>query len=167
MNKPLCVLIVSVALAGCSGTGNKVLQDFGLQDRPEGYVSGSDRVVERLADIGKTELNRLNLADRRGEIMYDDEDPLHGKYYKKLKVYERFYTLDANSTGRTAANDQRGYVGYIEYAYQMYEGPRKNTRAEAMAELADIPTGEDGRETYRYRFNSAGSWNGGKGEKLR
>ena len=167
MKKPLYVLMVMVLMAGCGGTGNKVLQDFGIQDRPDDYVSGSDKVVARLNDVGKSELKRLNLLDRRGEILYDNSDALRGKYYKQLKVYERFYPIEANSTGRTAGNDERGYVGYIEYVYQMYEGPRKNTRAEAMAELADIPTGDDGRETYRYRFNSAGTWSGGKGEKVR
>ena len=161
------VLLAGAFAAGCAGTADKVLQDFGIRDRPEGYVSGSDRVMARLNEVGKSEVNRLNLQDRRGEIRYDGEDALHGKYYKVMKVYERFYPLDANASGRTAANSERGFVGYIEYSYQFYQGPRKGTRAEAGAEVADIPTGEWGRETYRYRFNSAGLWNGRKGELMR
>lgn len=167
MKKLACVFVACVCVSGCGGTADKVLQDFGIQERPEGYVSGSDRVMERLNDVGKSELKRLNLKDRRGEVRYDDTDPLYGKYYKVVKVYERFYPLDANASGRTSGKRERGFVGYIEYSYSYYEGPRKSSRAEAAAQLADIPTGEGGRETYRYRFNSGGMWNGGKGELVR
>jgi len=163
------IVAVLVLVAGCSsdGGGNKVLQDFGLQERPEDYVSGTDEVLARLKDVGATELDRLNRDDRDGDILYDDTDELHGKYYKTVKIYDRFYTVDANSTGKNSFNDQRGYVGYIEYVYELHESPRKNSRAEAIAELATIPSGEDGRETYRYRFDSSGSWNGANGELVR
>lgn len=167
MKKLACVFVACVCVSGCGGTADKVLQDFGIKDRPEGYVSGSDRVMERLNDVGKSELKRLNLKDRRGEVRYDDTDPLYGKYYRVVKVYERFYPLDANASGRTSGKRERGFVGYIEYSYSYHESPRKNSRAEAAAQLADIPTGEGGRETYRYRFNSGGMWNGGKGELVR
>lgn len=167
MKRLACVFVVCVCIAGCGGAANKVLQDFGIQNRPEGYVSGSDRVMERMNDVGKSELNRLNLQNRRGEVRYDDTDRLHGKYYKVVKVYERFYPLDANASGRTSAKRQRGFVGYIDYSYSYYESPRKTLRAEAAIEVADIPTGEGGRETYRYRFDAAGTWNGGKGELIR
>lgn len=161
-------LTVSAVLTGCSsGAGSKVLQDFGLQERPEGYVSGSERVFDRLNDVGKTELSRLNREDRDGEIRYDDIEALRGKYYKVVKVYNRYYPLDSNPSSRTSVDSRRGYVGYIEYAFEYYEGPRRNTRAEAIAELAVIPSGERGRETYRYRFNTSGVWNGAKGERSR
>lgn len=170
MKRLACTIVVSTLLLGCAGGdggGSKVLQDFGLQDRPEGYVSGSERVRERLNDVGKTELSRLNRADRNGEILYDDAQALRGKYYKRVKVYKRYYPVDANAVGRTSFNDERGFVGYVEYTFEYYESPRKNSRAEAIAELADIPSGEGGRGTYRYRFNSSGVWNGAKGELVR
>jgi len=160
-------VLLSACMAGCAGAGSKVLQDFGIKDRPEGYESGADRVMARLDDVGKSELNRLNLSQRRGELRYDDTDELHGKYYKVAKKYERFYPVDANPTGRTSATGNRGFVGYVEYSYSYFEGPRKNTRVEAAAQIADIPTGDRGRETYRYRFNTAGVWNGAKGELVR
>ena len=43
----------------------------------------------------------------------------------------------------------------------------KPTRTEAQAESATVPNGEEGRETYRYKFNSGGTWDGGKGEIAR
>lgn len=161
-----CVLLCVVGV-GCGSVGDKVMQDFGIKDRPEGYVSGADRVMERLNDVGKTEMNRLNMQNRAGRVEFDDTDELHGKYYKVQKRYERYYPLDANPSGRTSANRERGFVGYVEYTYQYYEGPRKSSRVEAAAAIADIPTHDDGRETYRYRFNSAGAWNGTRGELVR
>ena len=47
-------------LAGCGSTGSKVLQDFGVQERPEDYVSGADRVMTKLPDVAKVEIDRLN-----------------------------------------------------------------------------------------------------------
>lgn len=160
-------MFLSVCVAGCAGVGSKVLQDFGIQDRPEGYESGADRVMAKMGDVGKAELNRLNLEQRRGDLRYDDTDELHGKYYKVIRKYDRYYPLDANATGRTSATGKRGFVGYIEYSYSSYEGPRKNTRVEAAAQIADIPTGDNGRETYRYRFSTGGVWNGAKGQLVR
>lgn len=167
MERLACVAIACICAAGCGGATGKVLQDFGIRERPEGYESGADRVMARMNDVGKSEMKRLNLRERRGEVRYDDRDALRGQYYKAVKVYERFYPLDANASGRTSTSRVRGFVGYIEYSYSYYEGPRKISRTEAAAQVADIPTGEGGRETYRYRFNSGGAWNGAKGELIR
>ena len=98
MNKSIIGIVVCVCVAGCGGVGNKVLQDFGIQERPEGYESGAERVLSRMGDVGKAEMNRLNIEKRRGEVRYDGADPLHGKYYKLMKVYERYYPLDANAS---------------------------------------------------------------------
>lgn len=164
---------VALALAGLAGCAteqgsvmDKVLQDFGLQERPEGYVSSSDRVFERLSEVGQSELRRLNTQGRHGEVKFAEQDGIQGKFYKEVKVYENFYPLDATAAARTASGE-RGYIGYIEYGYQIYQSERKNTRAEAEAESANIPTGVTGREGYRYRFNSAGMWNGAPGEPAR
>lgn len=167
MKKFSYVIVVCICAAGCAGAGTKVLQDFGIKDRPEGYESGTDRVMARMNDVGKSEMNRMNLQARRGEVLYDDADALRGKYYKVVKVYERYYPLDANPSGRTSVSRERGFVGYIEYSYSYYESPRKTSRTEAGAQVADIPTGDGGRATYRYRFNSGAVWNGAKGELIR
>ena len=142
---------------------DKVLTDFGIREPDEGYVSGAQRVFERLDVVGKTELKRLNQQQRHGTIKYQDED-LHGKYYKEVKVYENYYPLDAVPASRAG---ERGFTGYIEYSYRVHQSARKSTRAEAMAESASIPTGEEGRETYRYHFSAGGTWDGQEGEKSR
>lgn len=167
--KPLLTVLLIVLVAGCGGGTNTVLQDFGIQKRPDDYVSGEDKVFERLGNVGKTELVRLNKDAARGEVKFEDGGPLRGKYYKEVKVYENYYPLEAqsSSSGRAGPNKQRGYAGFIEYAYRIYQSPRKNSRTEANALTADIPTPERGRETYRYRFNSSGTWLGGKGEAVR
>ena len=90
MKKWTCVVIACVCAVGCGGATSKVLQDFGIKDRPEGYESGSDRVMARMNDVGKSEMKRLNLLERRGEVLYDDQDALRGRYYKAVKVYDRF-----------------------------------------------------------------------------
>lgn len=162
-------VLIAVALAGmgCGGAGETVLQDFGIRDRPEGYVSGSDLVFERLDGIGATELKRLNSRSRQGEVKFEDDAGLHGMYYKEVKVYEKFFPLDARATGRSGNRSDRGYAGTIDYAYEIYQGPRRATRTEAAAEVANIPTGDRGRETFRYRFSSGGTWNGARGESVR
>ena len=91
---------------------------------------------------------------------------MRGRYYKEVKVYESYFPLDAEAVN-TGSQTERGYQGYIEYRYRIYQSARKPTRAEAMAATADIPTDEEGRETYRYRFNSSGVWTGGEGEPSR
>lgn len=162
----LVVAFGSLAL-GCAGAGSKVMQDFGLQERPDDYVSGSDKVMAKLPEVGKTELVRLNAASRTGDVLYERMDALNGAYYKKARVYEEFRPLDANFTNRTNGNEKDAYVGYIEYTYQIHESPRRPSRIEAMAENASIPTGERGSETFRYRFGMSGTWDGAKGEPVK
>ena len=161
------VAALGALVVGCAGSGSKVMQDFGLQERPDDYVSGSDRVMATLPEVAKTELTRLNAASRTGEVLYEKMDALTGAYYKKARVYEEFRPLDANYTNRTNANETDSYVGYIEYTYQIHESPRRPSRIEAMAENASIPTGVRGSETFRYRFSMSGSWNGAKGEPVK
>lgn len=157
-------------MAGCQGQGGQtvvdtVMSDFGIKEKPEGYVSGSDKVVERLNEIGEVEIKRMNQAERLGEVKVEEEG-LQVRYFKEVKEYVSYYALDASATSRNSDRD-RGFVGYIEYRYRMLQSPRKPTRTEAQAESATIPTGEEGREVYRYRFNSGGVWDGGKGERSR
>lgn len=156
--------ILCIAAAGCGSTGNKVLQDFGIQDRPEDYVSGADRVMANMQDVGKVEMDRLNAAQRRGEVLFDDSDSLKGKYFRRVREYESYHPLDASAATRTSQNQPISFIGYIEYDYQVYESTRADTRAEASTLPADIPTGRRGRETYRYKFDGAANWNGGRGE---
>lgn len=158
------VAILCVAAAGCGSTGNKVLQDFGIQDRPEDYVSGADRVMVSMQDVGKVEMDRMNAVQRRGEVLYDNSDALRGAYYRRVKVYESYHPLDANAATRTSQNQPVSFVGYIEYDYQVYESSRAESKTAAATLPTDIPTDDRGREAYRYKFDSAGTWNGGKGE---
>lgn len=160
----LPAIFLCVAVAGCGSTGDKVLQDFGIKDRPEDYVSGADRVMATMQDVGKVEIDRMNTAQRRGEVLFDNTDSLKGRYFRRVREYESFHPLDANAATRTQQNQPVSFVGYIEYDYQVYESTRADTRAEASTLPADIPTGRRGRETYRYKFDAVGNWNGGRGE---
>ncbi|HOD50441.1 MAG TPA: hypothetical protein PLM14_09970 [Candidatus Hydrogenedentes bacterium] len=157
-------------VTGCGTGGGSVIEkvkyDFGIGEKPEGYVSTADIVMGRLSSVGQTELKRMNREGRHGEIQFQDEGGLKGKYFKRVKVYEDAVPLEAGAVSR-GATDDRGYLGYIEYTYQMYESARKNTRAEAEAESATVRTGETGREVYRYRFGATGVWDGGEGERSR
>jgi len=168
--KKLFLVLLALGLAACQRgpdeVFDKVLVDFGLREKPEGYVSGADTVVDRLQAVGDTEMKRMNQEARHGEIKFQ-EDGLRGLYYKEVKVYERCYPLDAQPVSASSQTDSRGYVGYIEYAYRVYQSPRKSNRAEATAESATISTDEQGRETYRYNFGPGGVWDGGKGERAR
>jgi hypothetical protein len=161
------MVILCLAAAGCGSTGDKVLQDFGIKDRPEDYVSGADRVMVTMQEVGKVEMDRLNAAQRRGEVQYDNSDPLHGRYFRRVRVYESYHPLDANAATRTSQNQPVSFIGYMEYAFQVYESERVETRTEAATLAADIPTGRRGRETYRYKFDSAGTWNGARGESFK
>lgn len=164
-----CLLGGMLLLAGCQrGPGevmDKVLTDFGVRERPEGYQSESDKVYERLNEVGKVEMKRLNLEQRQGEVKFQ-EDGLRGQYYKEVKVYENFYPLDAQSNARSTDGNQ-AFSGYIEFAYRIFQSPKKTSRAEAMAETASIPTDTQGRESYRYGFGPGGVWDGAKGERVR
>ena len=162
-------LVCAVALltAGCSSSPgevtDKVLADWGLKERPEGYEAPSDKVYERLHIVGQQELERLQRENRNGEVKFE-ENGLTGSYYKETRRYENYYPLDARATSRTSHAPENGFYGYIEYAYRVMQGARFSNRTEAEASSADIPTGEDGRVTMRYRFTSGGAWDGGKGE---
>jgi len=165
----LLALMLGAGLGACRRSpgevGHKVLQDFGIEKRPDDYVAPSDKIFGTLNDVGKVELKRLNQLHRTGEIKYQ-EDGIHGRYYKEQKVYEGFFPLDVKSVSRTG-RDERGYNGYIEYGYRIYQSPRESTRTEALMESASIPTMEEGREIYRYRFGGGGTWDGNKGQKSR
>jgi hypothetical protein len=166
--RTVSVLSLAAILAACtSGGGSKVLQDFGIQDRPDDYVSGSDKVLARLPEVGKAELPRLNAAERAGEIKYEKMDSLRGAYYKRVKVYDDYRPVDANYTSRKSGRESVSYVGYVEYTYEFFESPRRESRIEAQAEIATIPTGKGGSELYRYHFGSGGTWDGGKGEPIK
>jgi len=165
----LGLLLVAAAVGGCQRSpgevANKVLTDFGIREPDEGYVSGSDKVYARLRSVGESEMQRMNFEGREGEIKFE-EDGLRGMFYKEVKEYTDFHPLDARAD---TAGTQRegGYTGYIEYSYRILRGVRKPTRVEAAAESANIPTGDTGREVFRYRFNSGGGWDGGKGERTK
>jgi hypothetical protein len=166
-----CLFVaLACVVAGCGTDAGSVVEkvkyDFGIGEKPEGYVSTSDLVRQRLDAVGQMEMKRMNREARHGEIEFQDEGGLKGKYYKRVKVYENAIPLEASATSRGSTED-RGYVGYIEYTYHMYESARKNTRVEAEAEPATIRTGETGREVYRYRFGATGAWDGGEGERTR
>jgi hypothetical protein len=163
-----CLLIVSIFLAGCGGgVGSTILQDFGIQDRPDDYVSGADRVMTTMRTVGATEMKRMNTANRHGEVKYDSSDSLRGKFYKEVRVYTKAYPLDAQPIGRQGNRKENGFRGLIEYAYVLNESPRFANRTEAAAANATIPGRDGGRERYRYRFGSSGTWDGGKGELVR
>lgn len=158
-----------IVAAGCAtpegGVANKVLADFGIGEHPEGYVSGSDKVYEQLSEVGASEMKRLNAENRLGEIKYEQEG-LRGTYFKEVKVYEDYYPLDAAAT-TTGSMGERGFSGYIEYSYRVYQSPRMATRIEAESATATIPTDDEGREQFRYKFNTGGVWDGTAGERVR
>ena len=145
---------------------NKVLRDFGIRDRPEGFETGESRAMTRLNEVGNVEMKRLNLAGRRGEVKFESTGGIQGKYYKEVKVYDNFYPLDVRPAARTSTGPG-GYVGFIEYSYRLLQSARKSNRAQASAETASIGSDIRGRETYRYHLNSAGVWSGGNGELVR
>lgn len=170
--KRVAVLILSVmAFSACSSGGgsvvDKVMVDFGMKEKPEGYVEPSDKVYTKLDSVGKTELKRLNQATQNGEIKFQEgSGGLSGTYYKEVKVYENYRPIDAQRQQRVSQGEA-GYVGTIEYNYTVYQSARKSTRAEAAAEKASIRSADSGREVFRYRFNAAGEWMGGAGERTR
>lgn len=165
----LAVLCVAGA-AGCGGGGvaQKVKYDFGIGEKPEGYVSTTEKIMENLPEVGAVEIQRLNAEQRQGEIKFFEEDEFRGKFYKTAKIYERAVPVEATAAPRTASErDTRVFYGYIDYIYRVYQGPRRDTRAEAEADRPTIATQESGRDMYRYRFGLSGEWNGGRGEPIR
>jgi hypothetical protein len=163
MKSKLCVVFILLGITGCGSVGDTVLQDFGIQERPEDYQSGSDTVIKAMENVGATELRRLNLSQRRGTVTFQKKE-LSTLYYKTMKKYTRSYPLDANAKSRNSQSKSKGFVGYIEYSYEIYESARFINRVDAQAAPAEIPAGERGREVYSYNFTTSGSWNGQAGK---
>ncbi|MBI5092300.1 MAG: hypothetical protein HZB26_07625 [Candidatus Hydrogenedentes bacterium] len=151
-------------LCSCSSdVTDKVMVDFGLKEKPEGYQSQSDAILTQLRAVGQGEMKRMNGAGRRGEIRFQDAGGMQGTYYKEVKVYESFQGVDAQSYS-TATAGERGYYGYVDYTYRLYQSERTPNKAEAESKTADIRTDKTGHETYRYKFGSGGTWDGHEGE---
>lgn len=168
--KKLGVAVMCLICCGCQqGPGhvfNKVLVDFGLREKPEGYEYPSDRVFNRLAIVGEMEIKRMNLETRSGEVKFQSEGAFHGKYYKEVKRYEDFRPLEVKRVAKKARRE-RGFVGYIVYTYRLYQSPRKSNRTEAAAANPIFRTETTGRETYRYKFGAGGTWDGRPGHRTR
>jgi hypothetical protein len=173
VRRVMVILAAGVILSACSsgregGVLNNVMTDFGLKAKPEGYESESDKVMQRLNNVGPAELKRLNMAEQKGQVKFQKIGELKGKYYKEVKVYESFFPTDAQTVTRAGAPDSdRGFNGYIAYSYRLYQSMRKDSSSEAEGETASIATDITGRETYRYGFGPSGEWTGGKGEKVK
>ena len=169
MRKTCFAALICMALISCQtpegGVLNKVLTDFGLREKPEGYVSESDKVFEALNGVGGVEMKRMNTELQHGTVKFQKDGELKGKYYKEVKVYESYYPVDAQKVNRSGES-LAGFEGYLEYAYRMYQSPRKDSGTEAEAATAGIPTDETGRDKFRYTFTPSGEWNGSKGEKV-
>lgn len=160
----LLAACVAVGLCACqSRVAKKVAYDFGFGEKPEGYVTPSEKIQEKLDGVARSEMKRMNTAARKGEVKYQEQGNLEGKYYKESKVYEAYNTLDVRPMSRGAQSEQ-SYAGFIAYTYRIYQSERKASRAEAAAASADISTPETGQETYRYKFGAGGNWDGRKGE---
>jgi hypothetical protein len=144
----------------------KVKYDFGIGEKPEGYETGTDRIMSRLDGVGKTEMKRMNVEGRHGELKFQEEGNFGGKYYKEVKVYEAYRPMDARPVSRTTRGE-RGYIGYVQYDFQVFQGPRVANRTEAEASSPNIRTDISGRETFRYSFGPSGSWDGAPGELTR
>ncbi len=170
MKKAVVAVLACIALASCQtpegGVMNKVLTDWGIKERPEGYVSESDQVFQRLGAVGATEMKRMNTEMQHGQVKFQKESDLKGKYYKEVKVYESFYPVESKALSR-AADSEAGYEGFIEYAFRIYQSVRKSDAVAAEAETASIPTDTVGRDLFRYHFKASGDWDGAKGEKAK
>lgn len=168
VNKNILLAILLLAPACTTpegGVANKVLSDLGLKERPEGYVSRADTIRQGLGDIGNVEIKRLNREAQNGKLELE-EAGFTVRYYRAVKVYEQYYPMDVRAISRSSRGTQ-GFNATIEYRYRMYESTRKESRAEALTALANIPTETQGRETFRYRFSQGGTWDGAKGNKTR
>ncbi len=77
----MVIILCSCQTGPEGGVVNKVLTDFGLREKPEGYVSETDKVFQRLGEIGATELQRLNHENRHGEVKFEQKGA-RGEYYK-------------------------------------------------------------------------------------
>ena len=170
MRRLLLAASICVVLCACQtpegGVVNKVLADFGLKDRPEGYESPADKALPALNNVGPTEMDRLNVAGRHGEVKFQEGPGLKGMFYKEVKVYEAFYPIEVTGASNSPSSE-RGFTGYIDYSYRMYQSPRVASKAEAENSTASIPTDQTGRERYRYNMGRGGDWDGVKGESVK
>lgn len=170
--KRLALAALMAFAAGCgssgggSGVADKVLTDFGLREKPDGYVEPSDKVYDRLDTVGKQEMSRMNAESRHGVVKFEQSGTLGGAYYKEVKLYEDYRPIDAQRMSRNSQSE-RGYVGFIDYTYRIFQSERRPNKTEVDALSATIPTGDEGRETLRYTFGPAGEWNGYPGEPVR
>ncbi len=171
MLKKMLVVALCLAAAACQRTPGEVMEkvkyDWGIGPKPEGYVSGSDRVMAKLRDVGAAEMKRMNLEQRDGQVKFQDGGGLKGLYYREVRVYESAQALEASAITGGSAEDRGGYYGYVQYEYRVYQSARKSNRTEAAAEPATIQTPDRGREVYRYTFSGGGQWNGAPGELTR
>lgn len=147
------------------GVANKVLSDFGLKERPEGYISKTEAIRQNLGNVGNVEIKRLNREAQNGTIEIE-EVGFTVRYYRTVKVYEQYYPMDVRAVSKSSRGVQ-GFNATIEYRYRIYQSTRVSSRAEARTTLANIPTDTQGRETYRYHFSQGGTWDGAKGDKTR
>lgn len=162
--KNAAAIAMCLLLGSCtSDVTDKVMVDFGLKEKPEGYQSQSDTIMAQLRGVGQGEMKRMNGTGRRGEILFQDDGGMQGMFYKEVKVYESCQPVDAQPYS-TATPGERGYYGYIDYTYHIYQSERTPSKAEAETKTADIRTDKQGHETYRYRFAGGGSWDGHEGE---
>lgn len=144
----------------------KIKYDFGIGEKPEGYVSMSDRVMQQLDTVAQTEMKRMNVQNRQGEIKFQEESGLQGAYYKETKRYEKAHPVEARAVSR-GSTGERGFIGYVDYDYRVFQSARKPNRTEAAAAEADIPTDIRGRDTYRYNFGAGGLWDRQPGQPVR
>ncbi|MBN2307528.1 MAG: hypothetical protein JXR94_01070 [Candidatus Hydrogenedentes bacterium] len=165
--KKAVLIGLCVGLTACGGNVVETVKyDFGIGEKPEGYEAPSEKVMAQLHSVAKAEMKRMNTEGRQGEVKYQELGEVQGKYYKESKIYEQYHPLDVQPISR-GAQGERGYVGFIAYTYRIYQSERQSNRTEAAAASATISTTVTGRETYRYKFNSAGKWDGGEGEEVR
>ena len=173
VKKLLLVLACVTLAAACSSTpgevAEKVKYDFGIGEKPEGYVTGADKVMANLDGVGKAELKRMNIAERYGEVKVQ-QDGLTVKYYREVKKYEDYIPIDARARSQSSHGGQGGgttYTGFIDYTYRIYQTERKAKRVEAEAASATISTDQTGRESYRYTFTQGGVWDQAEGQRVR
>jgi len=120
--------------------------------------------MTQLRGVGEAELKRMNMAGRQGEVKFQGEGNLKGQYYREVKNYEGFSPLEATGSGQASGGD-RGYAGYIQFRYRVYQSERKPNRTEAAAAPATIRTDVTGSETFRFTFSSLGTWDGQPGTR--
>ncbi len=78
--KKLVVVMTMIAMvpvmSACQRTPgevvNKVLVDFGIEDKPEGYSSMTDQVFARLDNVARAEITRMNHSERNGEVKFEE-----------------------------------------------------------------------------------------------